>query len=423
MKRLLSEFGLLMTKRKHLLFLVAVWSVAALSLYAFSLGLGKAVDRAFHRTEPEPVEYGYKIDTPLVASEEGLTDRQSLYMELSQNPNFTYYSYLDTTGTINMVLHNKALAIGNSNAITTGDDVAQTYKVHVIFIDENAAKRTGIYDAYLKTLFEGNADYDSELPVCLGFGWSEENYSTEQVTMSIELSLLGQYPMQIKSVAPEGTRFTMGGRDMVVDNYIIIPLRDVGTPTAGVDINEQARRSFWCSIYDVKNQGIITTNMTADSLQRTINEMLKENKLATSFDIDINNADNDSKILFYDNIEGIQKNMRRISMVALFLAGVFMALYTISSINKNKKLEFMAYLNGTGKIELVFLSFIQTLIWAVATFVISYGVFYGMSRAVTLGRVDTKVIMTPVIIISVICFAIAIIRFALWDMGKIIRRI
>ena len=98
-------------------------------------------------------------------------------------------------------------------------------------------------------------------------------------------------------------------------------------------------------------------------------------------------------------------------------------MYLLISISRNQRYEFLAYINGTGKIEFWLIYVLQIAIWFVFTVFPSYALYFGIMKIVKTNFVDLKEYFTFPAIIAAIGFVVVTLRLLIWNTGKILRRI
>ena len=145
MKRFFGELGVLMKKRRHLLFLIILWSICALTLHIFCKGLDSTVEDSFGKNENnEKKEYTYDLVVENMDSVDKLVVRRALNDMLTGSKVFDYYSYYVSSGTVVGLKNPSALDI-STRTKTSQDDQGvfhTNYEVRVFFIDRNTAIRS-----------------------------------------------------------------------------------------------------------------------------------------------------------------------------------------------------------------------------------------------------------------------------------------
>ena len=443
MKRFFGELGVLMKKRRHLLFLIILWSICALTLHIFCKGLDSTVEDSFGKNENnEKKEYTYDLVVENMDSVDKLVVRRALNDMLTGSKVFDYYSYYVSSGTVVGLKNPSALDI-STRTKTSQDDQGvfhTNYEVRVFFIDRNTAIRSPFAEKFI-TLFEGDMDYDAILPVYYDYAWmgevqalaDNEGYSVsrvktidEEYSIDYKLKLKGFINMSNDEVKSE--TITLGNKNYDISGSIIIPLRDIGSSSSNA--NPQARREYWEHIYDMRNRGVIISDMKPDELQKYIDKLLSENnatntgkKLSDFFKIRINEADYDNKLLYNDKIDDIRGTLRNIAMGAIIIAGALLVMFLLMSISRNQRYEFLSYINGTGKIEFWLIYVLQIALWFVFTVFPSYALYFGIMKLLKTNFIDLKEYITPAAIIAAVGFAVVTVRLLIWNTGKILRRI
>lgn len=467
MKRFFSELSVLMKKRKHLLFLIILWSICALTLLMFSKGLDSTVEDSFGKNPPvksqsqpdqvnnpavnpvnegvsEKKEYTYELDVKNMDSVDKLVVRKALNKLLTESKDFDYYSYYVSSGTVVGLKNPAALDISTRTKTSQDDQGAfhTNYEVRVFFIDRNTAVRSP-FAKKLATLFDGDMDYDAILPVYYDYAWIDdvqsltvaEGYSVsrvktidEEYSIDYKLAIKGFINLPGDEAAEKSQTISLGNKNYDLTGAIIIPLRDIGTASSSG--NPQSRREYWEHIYDMRNRGVIISDMKPDELQKYMDKALAENdatgngkKLSDFFRIRINEADYNNKLLYNDKINDIRRHAKNIAMGAVIIAGALLIMYLLISISRNQRYEFLAYINGTGKIEFWLIYVLQIAIWFVFTVFPSYALYFGIMKIVKTNFVDLKEYFTFPAIIAAIGFVVVTLRLLIWNTGKILRRI
>ena len=435
MKRFFDEFSVMMSKRRHLLFLIIVWSIFAITLFAFGKGLDSTTESSFGKNTEGLTEYAYELEAKNdknVINADALTMRMKLNKLLSENPDFDYYSYYKTTGTVTELV-NKGLDISDKkDNQQTDNETARNHLIQVMFLDKGAAKRGGFADLFMQC-FEGDLDYDAKIPTMVGYGWQAEKISAAEGGYPVSVQF-AEFRISCKGIIyDESSRageendaaaiINLGGKNYNLHNYVVIPLRDLGSanstnPTA----NDQARRAYWCKIYDLRNNGRIISDLTPDSLQKKIDELLVKEGLSDSFVIHIKGAHYTNKLLFSDKLETMRTTVRKVSKVSLVLALLMLVAYMVFSVSKNQRYEFLMYINGTGKIEMWIINLMQIVIWMFFTVALSYGLYFGIVKILNIDYVKLPVFIKPAAIIAVVALVAHTIRLAFWDAGRMIRK-
>ncbi|MCR4841519.1 MAG: hypothetical protein K5848_08280 [Lachnospiraceae bacterium] len=438
MKRIFSEFEMLIRKRKHLLSLIILLTIMSLSLFVFAHGLKGAISGAFELSDSEkgktPI-YTFTYKTDNVTDIQSLRGRIALNSMFQESEAYDYFSFLATEGTVTALTEatRTSLDAAGDLVITAASaDVSQNYKVPVLFVDEATVKYLAASNAsaamILGKMFEGDAvDYDDAFPACAGFNWDQEWPAEARAaggaTRAVTTSKLGSVQISVTDIIPAGTVIKLGSKEINLDSYLIIPLRKIDEASSSDLDSNQEKRIFWCNLYDMRNEGVILAQMTADAVQRTVNNEIKSKGLSSTFRITIKNADNDNKLLFYDNIEGIQQIILYIAEGGLLLSAVFLMLYSYFTFSKNKKYELIVLMNGTGKAELIFVHIIQLVLWFVISVAASFILYIPIRMVTEVATVPTEFFVTVPAVIMCICIVLQVVCICLWDAGKMIRRI
>ena len=423
----------MMSNRKHLLFLIILWSIIGLSLFVFDIGLKRTIDASFGQRPDGKNEYTYELEIKnrQIVNVDSLTTRIKLNRLLSENSD--YSSFYRTTGTVTKLVNteidvnNQKNKDKNENAAegTSKDDVktAQNYIVNVLFLDRNAAKNTPFADLFART-FEGDLDYDAEIPVLCGSAWKGEEYLKDKKGPVLSTDISDYSTNVLGYLTPGSETVELSGRSVDLSTYVIIPLRDLGSSNSvNEKANDKDRRSYWCKIYDLRNQGTIISSLKPDSLQMDINDKLSAAGLTDSFAIKIRGANYDSRILYNKKLDSIRPILNSGSKAALVIAGMMLVLYMYFTVQKNRRFIMVSYMNGTGKIEMWILCVVQVLIWIVSTVAVTYGIYYGIMKLLETDPVTIKEMVKPAAIIAGLSLLVATVRLLFMDAVKSLRRV
>lgn len=417
MKRFFSEFGFVMKNRKHFFFMVVVWTILSVVTLAYGISLKNTVNAAFaeEKSGMRAVNYEIEAEENLIISAEILNQEVQLNNLLCNNEKFTYSVYLDTTATI-AKLNNLELAV---NAESTADGEAaegqKSYKVKVLFVDKTTAEQAGLTGAMF--LFDAANDYDQSVPMLLGNGWTSE-VTQEGLPAEELITEIDNYKMNSLSFMAPETTFSHSGTEIVLDNYILIPLSeltDENFPTT------QDGRKRWYDIYRIKNQGSIHTDMSPNTLQKYLDDLMEESKLP--YRLLVEGAEHDNRLLFRDDVNEITKLVVTIGYAALAVAFLLLVGYLIVNYSISSRYLFLSYLTGTGKVEFIFVSALQIIIYFVFTVIPAYILLFGLSRITSVNMTAVKYVVLPVVILAIVGMITNIVRIVLWDAGKKLRSV
>lgn len=417
MKRFFSEFGFVMKNRKHFFFMVVVWTVLSIVTLAYGISMKNTVKAAFaeEKSGMRAVSYEIEAEENLVISAEILNQEVQLNNLLCNDEKFTYCTYFDTTATI-AKLNNLELAV---NAESTVDgEVAEgqkSYKVKVLFVDKSTAEQSGLTGTMF--LFDAANDYDQSVPMLLGNGWTSE-VTQEGLPAEELITEIDNYKMNSLSFMAPGTTFSHSETEIVMDNYILIPLSeltDENFPTT------QDGRKRWYDIYRIKNQGSIHTDMSPNTLQKYLDDLMEESKLP--YRLLVEGAEHDNRLLFRDDVNEITKLVITIGYAALAVAFLLLVGYLVVNYSISSRYLFLSYLTGTGKVEFIFVSALQIIFYFVFTVVPAYILLFGLSRITSVNMAAVKYVVLPVAILAVLGMITNIVRIVLWDAGKKLRSV
>lgn len=417
MKRFFSEFGFVMKNRKHFFFMVVVWTVLSIVTLAYGISMKNTVKAAFaeEKSGMRAVSYEIEAEENLVISAEILNQEVQLNNLLCNDEKFTYCTYFDTTATI-AKLNNLELAV---NAESTVDgEVAEgqkSYKVKVLFVDKSTAEQSGLTGTMF--LFDAANDYDQSVPMLLGNGWTSE-VTQEGLPAEELITEIDNYKMNSLSFMAPGTTFSHSETEIVMDNYILIPLSELtddNFPTT------QDGRKRWYDIYRIKNQGSIHTDMSPNTLQKYLDDLMEESKLP--YRLLVEGAEHDNRLLFRDDVNEITKLVITIGYAALAVAFLLLVGYLVVNYSISSRYLFLSYLTGTGKVEFIFVSALQIIFYFVFTVVPAYILLFGLSRITSVNMAAVKYVVLPVAILAVLGMITNIVRIVLWDAGKKLRSV
>lgn len=417
MKRFSNEFRFMMKNRKHFFFLIVVWSVLAVSTLAYGLSLKNTVSQAFVKGDGKLNAYNFEIEgeEKTVISNEVLKQEVALNELLCNDEKLSYCTYINTTCTM-AGLGNLELSVdADSNSIEEPSDGQKSYKVRLLMVDYQTAVSSGL-EQYTN-LFKFTNDYGKSAPVVIGSEWADEIFKSGNSSREI-ITGVDSYTIQPMGVLSANTTFTHGEAEIVLDKYIVFPLgslTDENFPTT------QNGRNSWYDIYRVKNQGTIHTDMTANNLQKYLDELMEKNELP--FRLLVKGSDHDNKILFKDNAESIALMVINVGYVALVMAALMMIFYLIKNYDISSSYLFLSYITGTGKVEFIFVSLLHMIVFFILSTVPSYVIVILITKLTASSAVGVESVCIPVAIITIVGMMTTIVRILLWDAGKKLRTI
>lgn len=418
MKRFFSEFGFIMRNRKHFFFLVLVWTTLSIATFAYGIGLKNTVAVAFEDKDGKSNTYTYEIEgtEDMIISAAVLQQEITLNELLISDDKFSYYTWLDTTSSVEDI-SNMDLVIDSDAGLTEEDqsDGQKLYKVRTLFVDASTAKAAGLGE-YLNLFDEAN-DYSENVPMLFGYDWfgPDINPGTNGKEIITEID---NYKLVFTNYMLRGTEFSLDGTKYDLDKYIVIPL---GTLTENNIPGTQEGRKRWYNIYRIKNQGKIVSDMSANSLQKYLDDLLAEN--GVEYRLLVEGAEHSNRILFRDDVDEIVSIVINIGYGALALSLLLLLVYLITNYSISSRYLFLAHITGTGKIEFMLIGLLQLLIYFALSAGPAFVIIYGLSKVTSVSLPAYKFILLPAVILVAIGMMVNIIRILLWDAGKKLRNV
>lgn len=418
MKRFFSEFSFIMKNRKHFFFLVVVWTILSVVTLSYGIGLEHTVDTAFtdNGKENRTVSFQIESDENVIISASVLQQEVKLNEVLNNDENFSYCVYLNTTSTVNSLV-NTELAVDADKNAEEGEHAEgqKSYKIRTLFIDKKTAEK-----AELNTvlhIFSIPNDYAESVPMVLGYNWLSGNTAMESFSEEI-VTEIDNYKMQMCGYVNTGTVFQLDGVEILLDNYMVVPLGEL-TESNFPDTQEGRKR--WYDVYRVKNQGYINSDMSPNTLQKYLDELMEENELPYRLLVD--GADYDNRLIFRDDVHKITDTVIFVGYGALALALLLLMVYLITNYSISSRYLFLSYLTGTGKVEFIFVGILQIMTYFVFSVVPAAVVVFGLSRITSVDMPAFQYIILPAAVLAGLGAAANTVRIILWDAGKKLRNV
>lgn len=407
----------MMKNRKHFFFLVLIWTVLSIAVFSYGVGLENTITRAFGDTqEKETKAYHFEIegDENVVISASVLQQEILINELLNENDKFSHYEYLDTTATLSK-LNDLNVAINDGDISGEDADGKKSYKVHLLFADEKTALEAGMQN--ITGVFTRPNDYNEKVPMMFGYDWTKggANPSNDGDEVVTEVD---NYKMLFTGYFTKDEVFSIDGKKIELNQYIFIPLRSLDKDSLP---ETQEGRKRWYNIYKVKNQGYITSDMSANSLQKYVDDLVEENGISGRILID--GAEHGNRILFRDDVSEIASTVVTAGYAALALALMLLLVYLITNYSIGSRFMFLAYITGTGKLEFIFVSLIQIIIYLIFTSGPALAVVFVLGKVTATDMPAYKYVIIPAVCLSVLGFLANIVRIVLWDAGKKLRNV
>lgn len=418
MNRFIKEYAAVSRKYRSMYFAAVICIFLALCVSMYGRNIEKTYTEAFNYEHDTEQVYSFIIegddneesDTNVTGAM--IKEAIAINKALSSAEGIEYGEYLCTTGHTSTRIPDELMV--NLDEISAGADTS--YEFNLIMMDEEFAKKTGIYDE-ISSLFEKSDSYPETGAAYMGAEWTENGFTLPIDSRSISFkSGIGDYNLILKGVLPKGIEIEIAGTKVNLDSYIIIPLQDVNPdryPTI------ETTRKMWYSVYKIKNRGILFSNLGVNEVQRELNrEMEKE---GISREIKVEGAESTNKLIFNDDAEELYKSSIKLGNI-MAVAGI-MILFVSCVLNflSNRKYFYLAYLYGTGKTELLLAAILQYVFFIIIEAVTSCMAAIGMSILFKTSAASLGYVICPVVFTGAVCMLIYTIQMVFWDAGKTAR--
>lgn len=421
MNRFIKEYAEISRKYRSMYFAAVICIFLALCVCMYGRNIEKTYKEAFNYSHDTEQIYSFTIEgndtdeTDKLVTGDMIKEAIAINRALSSAEGVEHGEYLCTTGYTSARIPDKLMV--NFEAISAGGVSADTlYEFNLIMMDEEFAKRTGIYDE-ISVLFEKSDLYPETGAAYMGAEWPENGFTLPIDSQSISFeSEIGDYNLVLKGVLPKGVEIEIAGAKVNLDSYIIIPLQDVNPdryPTI------ETTRKMWYSVYKIKNGGILFSNLGANEVQRELNREMK--KEGISREIKVEGAENSNKLIFNDDAEELYKSSIRFGN-SMTVAGIIILIVScVLNYLSNRKYFYLAYLYGTGKTELLAASLLQYVFFIIIEAVISCMAAIGMAMMFKTSAASLVYVICPVVFAGAVCMLVYVIQMVLWDAGKTAR--
>jgi hypothetical protein len=336
--------------------------------------------------------------------------------------NADFVSYCLTTAETSVEnVSDYTLAVNSAlKDVTSEEELAELnlgkYDLNVLFVDKETAKYLGIFDL-VSGLFGGavTSDYNENVPVIMGYGWVGEAHQLNEALFDIDVEVSGEdytYTINAYSFLPPSSSVTIDGVTIDLDNYIIIPMLDLTNDNMPARMDTIRR---WSAVCTMRNNGLgkLYSTLSANSLQKELYDMADEQKL--DYTLIIKDADYNSSIIFRDDLNIMEKNVKKVSNVFLAVSVLLMIIYIVVNFIGSKKFIYMAMLTGTSKTSLTFKGVVQLMFYVAAVGICTYAGNYGICKVLQMSLGDISVIVPAVAILAVICAVLHCILYASYD--------
>jgi hypothetical protein len=429
MKRFLKEYGNITASGRSLYYIAVVFTVISMIIMMYGEGIKATVSDAYQSTDGTVNEYEFQVNSDAEESDEEITinskylKSQAAYTEfLYSIENADFVSYCLTTAETSVEnVSDYTLAVNSAlKDVTSEEELAELnlgkYDLNVLFVDKETAKYLGIFDL-VSGLFGGavTSDYNENVPVIMGYGWVGEAHQLNEALFDIDVEVSGEdytYTINAYSFLPPSSSVTIDGVTIDLDNYIIIPMLDLTNDNMPARMDTIRR---WSAVCTMRNNGLgkLYSTLSANSLQKELYDMADEQKL--DYTLIIKDADYNSSIIFRDDLNIMEKNVKKVSNVFLAVSVLLMIIYIVVNFIGSKKFIYMAMLTGTSKTSLTFKGVVQLMFYVAAVGICTYAGNYGICKVLQMSLGDISVIVPAVAILAVICAVLHCILYASYD--------
>jgi hypothetical protein len=429
MKRFLKEYGNITASGRSLYYIAVVFTVISMIIMMYGEGTKATVSDAYQSTDGTVNEYEFQVNSDAEESDEEITinskylKSQAAYTEfLYSIENADFVSYCLTTAETSVEnVSDYTLAVNSAlKDVTSEEELAELnlgkYDLNVLFVDKETAKYLGIFDL-VSGLFGGavTSDYNENVPVIMGYGWVGEAHQLNEALFDIDVEVSGEdytYTINAYSFLPPSSSVTIDGVTIDLDNYIIIPMLDLTNDNMPARMDTIRR---WSAVCTMRNNGLgkLYSTLSANSLQKELYDMADEQKL--DYTLIIKDADYNSSIIFRDDLNIMEKNVKKVSNVFLAVSVLLMIIYIVVNFIGSKKFIYMAMLTGTSKTSLTFKGVVQLMFYVAAVGICTYAGNYGICKVLQMSLGDISVIVPAVAILAVICAVLHCILYASYD--------
>ncbi len=421
MNRFIKEYAEVSRKYRSMYFAAVICIFLALCVGMYGRNIEKTYKEAFDYSHDEEQIYSFTIEengnaeSVKLVTGDMIKEAIAINRALSAADDIVHGEYLCTTGrTMTRIPDELTVNLEEINKDRVSADTLYEFKL--IMMDEEFAKKTGIYDE-ISSMFEAADSYPETGAAYIGSEWSENNFTLPIDTQSISFeSEIGNYNIVLKGVLPKGVEIEISGTKINLDSYIIIPLLDVN-PDRYPTID--TTRKMWYSVYEVKNGGLLFSKLGANEVQRELNREMKKEGINREFKVE--GAQSGNRLIFNDDAEELFKSSIKFGNI-MTVAGIFILIAScILNYLSNRKYFYLAYLYGTGKAELVMVLILQYVFFIIIETVLSYMAAVGMAMLFKTSTASLLYVVCPVVFAGAVCMLINVVQMVFWDAGKTAR--
>ncbi len=421
MNRFFKEYAAVSRKYRSMYFAAVICIFLALCVGMYGRNIEKTYKEAFDYSHDEEQIYSFTIegndtdeaDIPVTGAM--IKEAIAINRALSSAEDIGHGEYLCTTGRTSTRIPDE-LMVNLEEISAEGVSADTLYEFNLIMMDEEFAKKTGIYDK-ISSLFETSDSYPETGAAYMGAEWPENGFTLPIGSQSISFeSEIGDYNLVLKGVLPKGAEIEIAGAKINLDSYIIIPLQDVNPdryPTI------ETTRKMWYSVYKIKNGGILFSNLGVNEVQRELNRELKKEGISREFKVE--GAESSNKLIFNDDVEDLYKSSIKFGNIMTAAGIIILIASCVLNYRSNRKYFYLAFLYGTGKAELLAASLLQYVFFVIIEAVISCVAAVGMAMLFKTSTASLGYVICPVVFAGAVCMLIYTIQMVLWDAGKTAR--
>ena len=278
--------------------------------------------------------------------------------------------------------------------------------------------------------------------------WFGHNYDVAGVTRGKNLSVMTMYDgkktVVCNGFVPEGETFTLDGKTLNLDEYIVIGIKKNENANTADKDNESDKgegetesglqveqRTLIFRLLVKKNSGLIRTKYTADEAQVKLEGILDgawENYQTDNPNLErtssyvVKEADKPGSVIYRDKIREVPKKLTKIDSIGYIVCIGLLLLYVVYKFFKGSDYYTALVLTGDTKIEIVLLFLAELAILFVFACGLAFGLSWVVCKLLGLGAVVIKPIISKNLRIVAIPFVAVVVLVVIKDFGKIFRR-
>jgi hypothetical protein len=433
MRRFLKEYGNITASGRSLYFIAVVFTVISMIIMMYGEGIKATVRDAYQETDGTVKEYAFQVSSDTNEDEDEEVTINSKYLKsqaaytdfLYSIENADFVSYCLTTAETSVDnVSDYTLAVNSAlKDITSEEELEELnlgkYDLNVLFVDKETAEYLGIFNL-VSGLFGGavTSDYNENVPVIMGYGWSNEGIQLGEDAMDIDVEVAGEdytYTINAYTFLPPSSSVTIDGVTIDLDNYIIIPMLDLTNDNMPARMDTIRR---WSSVCTMRNNGLgkLYSTLSANSLQKELYDMADDQEL--DYKLIIKDADYNSSIIYRDDLETMESNVKKVSNVFFAISILLMLVYIVVNFYGSKKYIYMAMLTGTSKFSLTLKGVVQLVFFVIAVGICSYAGNYGICKILQMSVGDISKVVSPIVILAIVCAIVHCVLYTIYDPFK-----